>query len=167
MFGLCGHWDLRRMLSTPLVNRFGFCNIGLLVHGISFVFLWLPLTGSIINLFADLLGFSPPSCWRKMVGEMRLEIFGGLVGFAWVDTGPSSFIPREDLTPWESRWRLERENVAPPNLQRQAESSRRWSQEMNRQCGHGGQAVCWLNPGPPGGVFFIFKILSINFFIGV
>ena len=50
MFGLCGHWDLRRMLSAPLVNRFGFFNVELLVHGILFVFLWLLLTGSFTNI---------------------------------------------------------------------------------------------------------------------
>lgn len=28
--------------------------------------------------FANILGFSPPSCWRKMVGETQPEIFGGV-----------------------------------------------------------------------------------------
>lgn len=43
MFGLCGLWDLRRMLSTLLVSIFGFFNVGLLVHNSLFVLLCLLL----------------------------------------------------------------------------------------------------------------------------
>ena len=39
MFGLCGHWNLKRMLSTPLVNVFGSFNVRFLVHSTLFVFL--------------------------------------------------------------------------------------------------------------------------------
>lgn len=39
-----GIGNLKRMLSTPLVNIFGFFNVGLLVPSILFVFLWLLLT---------------------------------------------------------------------------------------------------------------------------
>lgn len=44
MFALRGPQDLRRMLSTPRVNIFGFFGAELLVHSILFVFLWLLLT---------------------------------------------------------------------------------------------------------------------------
>ena len=90
---------------------------------------------------------------ERWLGRLNLKYLGELVGFALVSTGVPSFIPREDLVGivQGSQWKLEIENVALPDLQRQVESSRWWSQGMDMQCGHWGQDGLY---DPPGGLVF-------------